>query len=48
MFAGTATRDLVLGHLNDLGHVMNLEANAHTAYDNLRWGIEAQVKNGIV
>jgi hypothetical protein len=47
MFAGTATWDLVLQHLNDLGNVMNLQGDAHTAYDNLRWGIEAQVENEI-
>ena len=48
MFAGTATRDLVLQHLDDLGNFMNLEVNAHTAYNNLRWGIEAQVENETV
>ena len=48
MFAGTATRDLVLRHLNDLGNVMNLEANAHSDYDTLLWGIEAQVENETV
>ena len=45
MFAGTATRDFVLQHMNDLGNLMNLQADAYTAYDNLRWGIEAQVEN---
>jgi len=29
-------------HLNDTGNVMNLQADAHTAYDDLEWGIEAQ------
>ncbi len=48
MFAGTATRDLVLQHLNGLGNLMNIESNAHNAYDNLWWGIEAQVENETV
>ena len=48
MFAGTATRDLVLRHLNDLGNVMNLQADAHSDYDTLLWGIEAQVENETV
>ena len=48
MFAGTTTRDFVLRHLNDLGNLMNFEANAHTAYDDLWWGIEAQVENETV
>jgi hypothetical protein len=42
MFAGTATSKLVMDELNGIGNVMNLESNAHTAYDNLIWGIEAQ------
>ena len=48
MFAGTATRDLVLQYLNDLGNLMNLQSDAQTAYDDLQWGIEAQVENGTV
>jgi len=48
MFAGTATRDLVLQHLNGLGNLMNLQADAHNAYDSLRCGIEAQVENETV
>jgi hypothetical protein len=48
MFAGTATRDLVIQYLNDLGNLMNIERNAHDAYDDLQWGIEAQVENGTV
>ena len=48
MFAGTATRDLVLQHLNGVGNVMNLQADAHTAFDDLKWGIEAENKNGKV
>jgi len=42
MFAGDATRDLVVDNLNSIGNAMNLESNAHTAYDDLQWGIEAQ------
>ena len=48
MFAGTATRDLVFQHLNDLGNVMNIESNAHTDHDDLLWGIEARVENETV
>ena len=48
MFAWTATRDHVLQHLNGVGNVMNLEANAHTAFNDLKWGIEAENKNGTV
>ena len=48
MFAGGKTRDLIIQHLNGVGNVMNLETNAHKAYDNLRWGIEAQDDNEMV
>ena len=48
MLAGTAVRDLVLEQLNSLGNVMNIEANAHTAYDNIHWGIEASTVDGVV
>jgi hypothetical protein len=48
MFAGTATRDIVLQHLNDLGNLMNLQSDAHTAYNNLWWGIEARVEHETV
>jgi len=48
MFAGNEVRDLVVQHLNGIGNVVNLEKNAHSAYDNLRWGIEAQNDNGTV
>ena len=48
MFAGTTTRDLVLSHLNDLGNLMNLQSDAHAAYDDLLWGIEAKVENETV
>jgi hypothetical protein len=43
MFAGTATTALVLQHLNSIDNMMNLQADTHTAYDNLKWGIEARV-----
>jgi hypothetical protein len=33
---------------NSLGNVMNIEANAQTAYDNLKWGIHAKTDNGTV
>ena len=48
MFVGDVARDLVMQHLNDLGNVTNLELNAHTDYDDLRWGIEAQRDDGKV
>jgi len=46
MFAGTQVRDLVFQQLNQLGNLMGIESNAHTAYDDLLWGIESRVENG--
>jgi hypothetical protein len=48
MFAGPATRDLILQHLNNIGNVMNLQSDAHIACDKLEWGIEARDDNGSV
>ena len=48
MFAGTQVRDLVFQQLNQLGNLMNIESNAHTAYGELLWGIEGRVENGTV
>ncbi|KAF5376931.1 hypothetical protein D9615_007199 [Tricholomella constricta] len=48
MLAGNEARDLVVQHLNAIGNVMNLEINAHSAYDNLQWGIEARNADGKV
>ena len=48
MFAGDAARDEVMHYLNNLGNVMNMESNAHTSYDELRWGIEAKEEDGKV
>jgi hypothetical protein len=48
MLAGTAGRDLVLQQLNGLGNLMNLQSDAHAAYDNIKWGIEGRDKNGEV
>lgn len=48
MLAGTAVCDLVLKQLNDLGNLMNIESNGHTAYDDILWGIEAHNENGMV
>ena len=45
--AGTAIRDLVLQQLTDLGNLMLIESNAHTAFDKICWGIEALNKNGV-
>jgi hypothetical protein len=48
MFTGNEARDLVIQHLNGIGNVMNIQWDAHDAYDNLKWGIEAQIDNGTV
>jgi hypothetical protein len=48
MFAANAARDLVTLHLNDIGNAMNISLDAHEAYDNLEWGIEAREKDGEV
>ncbi|KAF5374130.1 hypothetical protein D9615_008842 [Tricholomella constricta] len=48
MFAGNEARDLVVQHLNAIGNVMNLEKNAHEAYNDLQWGIEAWNEDGMV
>ena len=48
MFAGTAVRDLVLQQLNDLGNFMNVQSDAHEAYDDLMWGIEGRMEEGTV
>jgi hypothetical protein len=42
MFAGQQARDLVFKHMNSIENVTNLQSDAHTCYDNLRWGIEAR------
>jgi hypothetical protein len=47
MFAGVAAKDVVR-HLNKIGNAMNMEGNAHSAYDNLMWGIEAMEESGEV
>ncbi|KAH9987610.1 hypothetical protein BJV74DRAFT_841160 [Russula compacta] len=48
MFGGAITRDVVMNHLNSIGNVMNMELNAHGAYDNSKWGIEAEEEGGEV
>ena len=48
MFAGNEVRDLVIQHVNGIGNVVNLQSDAHAAYDELKWGIEAQDDNGTV
>ena len=48
MFAGAAARNDVVRHLNNIGNAMNMELNAHTSYDELRWGIEAKEEGGKV
>jgi len=48
MFAGPTVRDLVVEHLNGLGNVMNLQSDAHQAYDDLEWAIQANRVGGKV
>ncbi|KAI9573140.1 hypothetical protein HD554DRAFT_2276719 [Boletus coccyginus] len=48
MFAGAATRDDIVSHLNNIGNTMNMQQDAHTSYVNLRWGIEAKEEGGEV
>ena len=48
MFAGAAARNDVVRHLNNIGNAMNMELNAHTSYDELRWRIEAKEEGGKV
>ncbi|KAF8330340.1 uncharacterized protein EI90DRAFT_2922256 [Cantharellus anzutake] len=48
MFAGAAVRDIVLEQLNGLGNLIHIESNAHAAYGDIRWGIEARNENGKV
>jgi hypothetical protein len=48
MFAENEARDLLIQHLNGIGNVVNLQSDAHAAYDDLKWGIEAQNDNGMV
>ena len=48
MFAGAAAANDVARHLNTIGNAMNMEQNAHAAYDNLMWGIEAKEEGGEV
>jgi hypothetical protein len=42
MMAGPAIRDLVVENLNTPGNVMNLQSDAHSAYDDIEWGIEGR------
>ncbi|KAF8577721.1 hypothetical protein K439DRAFT_1621885 [Ramaria rubella] len=48
MFAVEETAKVVLEHLNSVGNVMNIQSDAHTTYDQLLWGIEAQERDGKV
>ena len=48
MLAVNEALQLIQQHLNGIGNVINLELNAHTAYRDLKWGIEAQDDNGTV
>ena len=48
MLAGPAVRDLILEQLNGIGNVMNVELNAHAAYANFNWGIQAHDYHGKV
>jgi hypothetical protein len=44
VFAGDAARGLV----DDIGNAMNLQADTHTTFDSLEWGIEAIADKGQV
>jgi hypothetical protein len=46
VFAGPKARDLVQESLNGVGNALDLELNAHMAYCELNWGIEAQDHDG--
>jgi hypothetical protein len=49
MYVGRArVRDLVVGHLNGSGDVVNLEMNAHAKYDKIEWAIQANEDHGKV
>ena len=48
MFAGPSAVKLIRQHLNGVSNVMNLQLDAHKAFDDSKWGIEAQVDNGVV
>jgi hypothetical protein len=48
MLAGPAVKDLILQQLNGIGNAINIQVDAHTAYHNLKWGIEARNDNGTV
>jgi len=48
LIAGSATKDDVLRYLNSHYNTLNLELNTRSAFDKLRWGIEAQADNGTV
>ncbi|KAF8330339.1 uncharacterized protein EI90DRAFT_3124372 [Cantharellus anzutake] len=47
MLAGTAICDLVLEQLNGPGNLMLIQSDAHAAYGDIRWGIEARNENGM-
>ncbi|KAF8576101.1 hypothetical protein K439DRAFT_1664763 [Ramaria rubella] len=48
MFAGEKTMKGVVEHLNSIGNAMNVQSDAHTMYDKLWWGMEAQECDGKV
>ena len=48
MFAGMAVQDRVLQQSNSLDNLINIQSDAHTAYDGLRWGIESRMEGGMV
>jgi hypothetical protein len=45
IFAGEKALTLVREKLNSVGNIMKMQSQA---YDDLEWGIEAQVENGKV
>jgi hypothetical protein len=48
MLAGPSAIQLICQHLNGVGNIMNLQSDAHRAFNDLTWGIEAQVDNSMV
>jgi hypothetical protein len=48
MLARPEVSNLVMQNLNGIGNFVNMQQDAHAAYDDLKWGIEAYDDNGTV
>jgi len=48
MFTDRPAKDFVFKHVNGIGNVANFQSDAHSQYDELRWGIEAREEDGNV